>query len=34
MLMAGGLVREHIAWVFNDGDEMFHDLIRTHPALR
>jgi len=25
--------REHIAWTFNDGDEMFHDLIRTQFIL-
>jgi len=25
--------REHIAWMFNDGDEMFHDLIRTQLIL-
>jgi len=25
--------REHIAWMFNDGDEMFHDLIRTQLLL-
>jgi len=24
---------EHIAWMFNDGDEMFHDLIRTQLIL-
>jgi len=25
--------REHIAWMLNDGDEMFHDLIRTQLIL-
>jgi hypothetical protein len=25
--------REHIAWIFKDGDEMFHDLIRTQLIL-
>ena len=25
--------REHIAWMFNDGDEIFHDLIRTQLIL-
>ena len=25
--------REHIAWMFNDGDEMFHELIRTQLIL-
>ena len=25
--------REHIAWMFNDGDEMFHDLVRTQLIL-
>ena len=25
--------REHIAWMFNDGDETFHDLIRTQLIL-
>jgi len=29
----GWMPREHIAWMSNDGDEMFHDLIRTQHIL-
>ena len=29
----GWRLREHIEWMFNDGDEMFHDLIRTQLIL-